>query len=108
VTARDHAFVEPAPTGCDAFVDIRRVHTAAASSVAVEMSNGTACSAPSSASHRLARRLPHHPLTATTARSTHRRYRAAVSWLRQIHSPPSTGSGADRLLCSGRDRRVRR
>ena len=36
-------------TGCDARVDTRRVHIAAASLAAAEMSNDTRCIAPSSA-----------------------------------------------------------
>jgi hypothetical protein len=101
---RDLFFVEPALTGCDVPVDTRRVHTAAASPDAAEMSNDTRCSALSSASrHRLATAPapPHrHPTRHRHDRRWihHRRRSSPVSWLSRIHSPPRGGSGADRPL----------
>jgi hypothetical protein len=103
-TAPDPCFVEPALTDCDALVDTRRVHTAAASPDTAEMSNDTRCSASSSASrHRLAT-APAPPYRHPRPHRHdgrwihHRRHGSPVSWLPQIHSPPQGGSGADRLL----------
>jgi hypothetical protein len=93
VPARDLSFVEPALTDCDALVDIRRVHTTAASPATAEMSNDNGCSAPSSASpsSRTTTLRPAQPPPRPSLLPSwihHRCHDRAVRWLQRIHSPP--------------------